>query len=166
MKFEDENVIFAMLRSSIKRSLGIYNISPSLDFDREPMHDEMIVSRSPSDRVVIPTIQVDRNYNPFREETTTPKPQEIVSLTEMYQTSVSPSPSKINLFDEDDTEDELMRLPNGFWLYNHNNKTLMLDLGRMHQLVLYERKQKKKTSQTHSQKLLFSHEIYLNEIEK
>lgn len=77
-----------------KRSLGIYNISPSLDFDREPMHDEMIVSRSPSDRVVIPTIQVDRNYNPFREETTTPKPQEIVSLTEMYQTSVSPSPSK------------------------------------------------------------------------
>ena len=30
----------------------------------------------------------------------------------------------------------------------------------------YERKQKKKTSQTHSQKLLFSHEIYLNEIEK
>ncbi|AIL47743.1 DNA mismatch repair endonuclease MutL [Elizabethkingia anophelis] len=166
VKFEDENVIFAMLRSSIKRSLGIYNISPSLDFDREPMHDEMIVSRSPSDRVVIPTIQVDRNYNPFREETTTPKPQEIVSLTEMYQTSVSPSPSKINLFDEDDTEDELMRLPNGFWLYNHNNKTLMLDLGRMHQLVLYERKQKKKTSQTHSQKLLFSHEIYLNEIEK
>ncbi|WP_336664729.1 DNA mismatch repair endonuclease MutL [Elizabethkingia meningoseptica] len=167
VKFEDENVIFAMLRSSIKRSLGIYNISPSLDFDREPMRDDLLVTRpGNSDRVVIPSIQVDRNYNPFLEESSAPKQQEIVNLNEMYQTSVSPSPSKINLFDEDDTEDELMRLPNGFWLYNHNNKTLMLDLGRMHQLVLYQKKQKKKSSPSSSQKLLFSHEVFLNEVEK
>jgi DNA mismatch repair protein MutL len=30
VKFEDEHLIFALLRSTIKRSLGIYNVSPSL----------------------------------------------------------------------------------------------------------------------------------------
>ncbi|NAW50634.1 DNA mismatch repair endonuclease MutL [Elizabethkingia argentiflava] len=166
VKFEDENVIFAMLRSSIKKSLGMYNIAPSLDFDRDPMRDELITSKPSSDRLVIPSIQVDRNYNPFlAESTSSPKPQEVVNLTEMYQPNISPSPSKINLFDED-MDSDLMRLPNGFWLYNHHNKTLMLDLGRMHQLVLFQKKQKKKTSSTSSQKLLFSHEIFLNEIEK
>jgi DNA mismatch repair protein MutL len=46
-------------------------------------------------------------------------------------------PSKINLFDdeEDDLEEDL-RLPNGYWLFNKEDKTLMLDLGRIHQIVL------------------------------
>jgi DNA mismatch repair protein MutL len=34
VKFEDEHLIFALLRSTIKRSLGIYNVSPSLDFEK------------------------------------------------------------------------------------------------------------------------------------
>ena len=167
VKFEDENVIFAMLRSSIKRSLGIYNIAPSLDFDRDPIKDDLMASSTSNpDRIVIPTIQVDRNYNPFLQDSPKPQQQEIVSLTEIYEGSIAPAPSKINLFDDDDDDEDLMRLPNGFWLYNYSDKTLMLDLGRMHQLIIFQKKHTKNKGTGASQKLLFSHEIFLNEMEK
>ncbi len=35
VKFEDENLIFALLRSTIKKALGIYNVAPSLDFEKD-----------------------------------------------------------------------------------------------------------------------------------
>src|SRR5690606_5858900 len=35
IKYEDEKAIYAILRSAVKRSLGRYNIAPSLDFDQE-----------------------------------------------------------------------------------------------------------------------------------
>src|SRR3954465_14284613 len=35
VKFEDEKLIYAFLRSAVKKSLGQFNIAPSLDFDQE-----------------------------------------------------------------------------------------------------------------------------------
>ena len=58
-----------------------------------------------------------------------------------------------------------MRLPNGYWLFNKGDKTLMLDLGRMHRIVVADRNKGKKRS-TESQSLLFSLEYHMNEIEK
>ena len=39
VKFEDEKTIYAILRSTIKRSLGIYNITPTIDFETEATVD-------------------------------------------------------------------------------------------------------------------------------
>lgn len=169
IKFEDENLIFALIRSTIKRSLGIYNVAPSLDFDRDPQMDSFFQnphsSTSESALNVKPSaINVDRNFNPFREEET-PKSSEIVNLQEIYDQNLSAEPSKINLFEDEDFDEDLMRLPNGYWLYNKGDKTLMLDLGRMHRIVIADRNKGKKRS-TESQSLLFSLEYHLNEIEK
>jgi hypothetical protein len=76
VKFEDEHLIFALLRSTIKRSLGIYNVSPSLDFDKDPELDEMMNKPIPSKGnggggsgvIKMPEIIVDKDYNPFLEE--------------------------------------------------------------------------------------------------
>ena len=35
IKFEDEKAIYSIIKSTIKRSLGIFNIAPSLDFSQE-----------------------------------------------------------------------------------------------------------------------------------
>ena len=85
----------------------------------------------------------------------------------MYGQDISASPSKINLFDDedDDLEEDLLRLPNGYWVFNKENKTLLLDLGRIHQIVLSENR-KSKSKSKNSQSLLFSLEYHLNEIEK
>ena len=163
VKFEDENLIFALVRSTIKRSLGIYNVSPSLDFDRDSGMDAFLNQKSTSGSFKVPEIVVDRDYNPFREETVSAG--EKVAMTEMYQQNIQAEPSKINLFEEEDFDEDLMRLPNGYWLFNKNGKTLMLDLGRMHRLVVSERNGKKqRTNEKHT--LLFSLEYHMNEIEK
>ena len=163
VKFEDENLIFALVRSTIKRSLGIYNVSPSLDFDRDSGMDAFLNQKSTSGSFKVPEIVVDRDYNPFREETVSAG--EKVAMTEMYQQNIQAEPSKINLFEEEDFDEDLMRLPNGYWLFNKNGKTLMLDLGRMHRLIVSDRNSKKKlTNEKHT--LLFSLEYHMNEIEK
>ena len=163
VKFEDENLIFALVRSTIKRSLGIYNVAPGLDFEKDSTIDAFMHKVNKNGGFKQPEISVDRNYNPFSQEK--PSEGEKVMFTEMYQQNTQTEPSKINLFEEEDFEEDLMRLPNGYWLYNKSGKTLMLDLGRMHRLIVTERNAKKKHS-NEKHALLFSLEYHMNEIEK
>ncbi|MCW3160743.1 DNA mismatch repair endonuclease MutL [Chryseobacterium oryctis] len=171
VKFEDEHLIFALLRSTIKRALGIYNVAPSLDFERDPQLDEIMQKTFPSKgnsgggSIKMPEIIVDKDYNPFLEEREV-KQVEIQNLAEMYHQNISAEPSKINLFEEEDFDEDLMRLPNGYWLFNKGDRTLMLDLGRMHRLVVSENNKSSKKSKTNSHSLLFSLEYHMNEIEK
>ena len=165
VKFEDEHLIYALIRSTVKRSLGIYNIAPSLDFDRDPQKDIFAgISSKVNSSSQFTDIKVDRNYNPFQSEKITDV--KMVNLGEMYQSNIQAEPSKLNaLFEDDDFDEELMRLPNGYWLYNRGDKTLMLNMERIYALVLADKKKqvpKEKAGQT----LLFSLEYHLNEMEK
>lgn len=172
VKFEDEHLIFALLRSTIKRSLGIYNVAPSLDFEKDPHLDEIMQKTFPSKSngggntfIKMPEIIVDKDYNPFLEERGV-KQAEIQNLAEMYHQNISAEPSKINLFEDEDFDEDLMRLPNGYWLFNKGDKTLMLDLGRMHRLIVSENTKTVRKGTTNSHSLLFSLEYHMNEIEK
>lgn len=168
VKFEDEHLIFALFRSTIKKSLGIYNISPSLDFDKDPEMNNLFPSSldKKSSGFQTPDIKVDRNYNPFEEKRESHSTHvEIQNLSDIYHDSIEAKPSKINLFEDEDFDEDLMRLPNGYWLLNQGGKTLMLDLGRMHRLVVKERNKKQKHN-GNAHPLLFSLEYHMNEIEK
>ena len=66
IKFDDENTLYAILRSSIKHSLGQFNIAPLLDFERDanldtPYHYKNLEGATP-------TIHVNGSFNPFSEE--------------------------------------------------------------------------------------------------
>ncbi len=70
VKFEDEKAIYAFLRSAIKKSLGQFNIAPSIDFDQEAHLYNMPLK--PVDGIFkLPTIKVDPNFNPFKTDTPT-----------------------------------------------------------------------------------------------
>ena len=165
VKFEDEHLIYALIRSTIKRSLGIYNIAPSLDFDRDPQKDIFAgISSKANTSSRFTDIKVDRNYNPFQSEKMTDV--KMVNLGEMYQPNIQAEPSKLNaLFEDDDFDEELMRLSNGYWLYNRGDKTLMLNMERIYALVLADKK-KQVSKEKAGQTLLFSLEYHLNEMEK
>ncbi|MFT4800906.1 MAG: DNA mismatch repair protein MutL [Flavobacteriaceae bacterium] len=66
IKFDDEHAIYAMLRASVKHSLGQFSIVPVLDFNKDPEMDTPydFSNKNP----VAPTIEVDRNFNPFEKE--------------------------------------------------------------------------------------------------
>ncbi|WP_062060804.1 DNA mismatch repair endonuclease MutL [Aquimarina longa] len=66
IKFEDEHALYAMLRATIKHSLGQFNVAPVLDFNRDSSMDTPYEYKSKT--VKTPTIEVDRNFNPFKEE--------------------------------------------------------------------------------------------------
>ncbi|WP_109438136.1 DNA mismatch repair endonuclease MutL [Aquimarina sp. AU119] len=66
IKFEDEHALYAMLRSSIKHSLGQFNVAPVLDFDRDSSMDTPYEYNSKAAQT--PTIEVDRSFNPFKDE--------------------------------------------------------------------------------------------------
>lgn len=170
VKFEDEHLIFALIRSTIKRSLGIYNVAPSLDFEKDPQLDELMQKTFPGKTnsggvIKMPEIVVDKDYNPFLEERGV-RQAEIQNLAEMYHQNISAEPSKINLFEDEDFDEDLMRLPNGYWLFNKGDRTLMLDLGRMHRLFVSENNKPTKKGTINSHALLFSLEYHMNEIEK
>ncbi|HSI69854.1 MAG TPA: DNA mismatch repair endonuclease MutL [Gillisia sp.] len=66
IKFDDEHALYAILRSSIKHSLGQFNVAPVLDFERDPNLDTPYdyENRAAS----TPKVEVDRNFNPFKSE--------------------------------------------------------------------------------------------------
>jgi len=66
IKFDDESALYAILRASIKHSLGQFNVAPVLDFDRDanldtPYHYKDLEG-------AMPTIQVDSTFNPFSDD--------------------------------------------------------------------------------------------------
>lgn len=70
IKFDDEHAMYAILRSSVKHSLGQFNVAPVLDFDRDSNLDTPYNYQNKEAET--PLIQVDSNFNPFAEEMKNP----------------------------------------------------------------------------------------------
>jgi DNA mismatch repair protein MutL len=64
IKFDDDHTIYAILRSAIKHSLGQFNISPILDFDRDKNLDIPYKYASMTSTNNI-DVEVNHNFNPF-----------------------------------------------------------------------------------------------------
>ena len=67
IKFDDEHTLYALLRSAVKHSLGQFNIAPVLDFERDATMDTPYSYKD--NGASAPKIDVDRSFNPFKENT-------------------------------------------------------------------------------------------------
>ncbi len=67
IKYLEEKSIYAIIHSAVKRSLGRFNISPSIDFDQETGFSNMISHKAPED-IVPPSINFNPDFNPFAED--------------------------------------------------------------------------------------------------
>ncbi|PKA96867.1 DNA mismatch repair protein MutL [Flavobacteriaceae bacterium MAR_2009_75] len=65
VKFDDEHTLYAILRSTIKHSLGQFNVAPALDFEHDPNLQTPYEFKNKS--VVQPKVTVDADFNPFQE---------------------------------------------------------------------------------------------------
>jgi DNA mismatch repair protein MutL len=66
IKFEDESALYAILRSTVKKSLGQNNIIPPLDFNQEM--SIQINPVKPGTFIRPPQLTLNKGYNPFAEE--------------------------------------------------------------------------------------------------
>lgn len=71
VKFEDERSIFAILKSTIHKSLSKYALKPTLDFDQENSFD--VAPFKKGELISVPDIKVDKTFNPFENNKTNEK---------------------------------------------------------------------------------------------
>lgn len=166
IKFEDEGSIYALLRTAIKKSLGVYNVVPSLDFDQNP--DWSFSFNKKDTPIVEPKININTSYNPFDTKLGKPSRAEKVNLNELYASSRQEILTS-EMFDnpsETITESSLLRLSNGRWITEKDSNVWILDPYRIHQTVLYENHMKNSKGNVLSQQLLFPIERPVYDLEK
>ncbi len=172
IKFEDEKAIYAILRSAIRKSLGQYNISPSLDFERETSFDD--IPMNPDGPIRVPTIEVDPDYNPFDADTGSsgggggdasgrrPKTHQ----NQFDWTSVYREPEEVesapNLPMEEERSVLAYQLQGKYILTHIKSGFMIIDQHRAHQRILFEQFQKSLSRQnTATRQLLFQQTLEL-----
>lgn len=66
IKFDNEHDLYAIIKSTVKHSLGQFQIAPVLDFQRDSSMDTPYSYQGKN--ITNPTIEVDRSFNPFDTE--------------------------------------------------------------------------------------------------
>ena len=157
IKFEDENAIYAIIRATVKRSLGAYNIAPSLDFSQELSFDLDFSNKEPK-TLRQPTIKVDSTYNPFEKKSE--YKLETVIEKEWKQPTLSEE------FDSKNELNKLSQIGNHFIAVPNENGLLLIHQRRAHKRILFEYfKNILSQQKDQSQQLLFPKEINLNNTE-
>jgi DNA mismatch repair protein MutL len=59
IKFDDEKAIYAILRSAVKQAIGVYNLTPSIDFEADINIGNFITQKSPSPSFETQNIRTD-----------------------------------------------------------------------------------------------------------
>ncbi len=168
VKFEDEQSIYAILRSTLKHSLGIFQVSPSLDFERDSSMDipYYLKDKTPSS----PKISIDSSFNPFKDNSS----DSVIAVNtknnfhqielesdndqqELYFSETDFNPKQIKVF----------QLFNKYLVTALQSGLIIINQNRAHQRVLYEfflgLLSNKKSS---GQKLLFPIKIKLSKMDQ
>ena len=148
-KFEEDQIIFAMLRSAIKRALGKHNVAPSLDFE-----SELSISLDPPPKGVFiaePTVNINPNYNPFTSGGSTSKKKSAEAsfggfekssekeLDNLYQ--MFGSEEEIGVAQESFVEEKapnMFLLRSRFIVTESQQGVIVIDARRAHERVLFE----------------------------
>ena len=186
IKYQDEKSIYAIIRSAVKRSLGRYNITPSLDFDQENSIEHLITPK-PFEEIVAPTIAFNPDFNPFAAEkkperdfsqfrnnsnyNSSPIPKNWDMLYEISKNEPSlqhPLHEEKNIsVDEQEvsksSERQLFQIHNRFILSQIKSGFMLISQQAAHERILYERfLQQLQNHSGVSQQSLFPQSVTLN----
>lgn len=157
IKYQDERALYAIIRSAVKRSLGRYNITPTLDFNQETGFSNMITLKAPED-IVPPKISFNPDFNPFNNSEVSKKEKELPFLRNfgdekqavsknwgsLYEITEHIRPEQVRIPVEENTEKETSRsrpfqLHNRFIISQIKSGCMLIDQQAAHERILYER---------------------------
>ena len=156
IKFDNDQAIYALLRSAIKHSLGQFHVLPSIDFSLDEQNE---VPYSYKDKEAqTPVYHVDRNFNPFKMDTPTPEapgraptPYLKGQPSPQWEQLYTGIPSKANAPTEEDITDPFaafqqesrvqtsLYFQRKYLITFFKDKVLFVHVARAHQRILYER---------------------------
>ena len=140
VKFEEERNLYAIIKSMVKHSLGMFQAAPVLDFERDPSLDTPynFQQKSPSN---MPSIEVDSSFNPFKDsEKGIPKAsksswESLYSGLEMPNDNNADEELKLAI----EQAPKVFQLLRKFIVTTTRSGLLVIDQQRAHQRVLYEK---------------------------
>ena len=184
IKFDDEHTLYAILRSSVKHSLGQFNIAPVLDFEHNANLDTPYSYKDKS--AITPVVEVDKDFNPFREEKTSRgfslqyKKESVSNWESLYVGLESKgtraehdfseiefeSDHKTHLMFDDETQESSQstyQFQNKYIISTIKSGMLVIDQHRAHQRILYENLLKSMTiKEAMSQQLMFPLQLHFS----
>ena len=167
VRFQDEHSLYSIINSSVKHSLGIFQVAPTIDFETKSGFDIPYSKRF--ERPVTPGIEVDKNFNPFKHETSKYNSKIWNKSETIYQEIGSSNLFNSDLKNEIISEDgnKIFQIMNSYLVTSTRNSLLVIDQERAHQRIIYEKFMKKITkSDISSQQLIFPLNFALTEIQK
>ena len=154
IKFEDDRTAYGILLSSIRKALGAFVLSPSLDFEAELQY---VPLPSRNTEIKAPEIKVNPAYNPFETPQTNQATFQL-SKIRWEELEGRKEPEQISAIPEETTHAEkaMPWLLHGTYICSQVKSGMMLiDLQGARERILYERFCKRTQQQGASQQLLF-----------
>ena len=153
IKFDDDQNLYSIINSSVKHCLGIYQVSPVLDFDKDPSMDISYdqVNSQPTN----PTVEINSEFNPFKvfnEE----------EMNNFHIDYLSPN-NKLNLDDDNNNQAlKIFQILNKFIVSTNKSSLIIINQNLAHQRILYESFLKSIfENSVNSQKLVFPIDLSL-----
>lgn len=153
IKFEDDQVLYSIIKSIVKHSLGIYQIIPILDFEKDP-NMEISYSQVKSEPK-IPSIEINSSFNPFKK----------LNEIDLDHTNIEISSNIENeLFKENVLIDQKIFQIFKKYIVSYNKSSLIIiNQNYAHQRILYEKFLKSMFIQvSESQRLAFPIKIEIS----
>lgn len=181
VKFEDENTLYAILRSTVKHGLGQFSVLPALDFERDQNLDTPYSYLQKE--AVFPKVTVDTSFNPFEkdhkigtgfqkrdvkgwEKMFEPMQDKALEMVDFESNQIQQT--TINTVDDLNIEGlPIFQLHRKYIVTSVKSGMLIIDQNRAHERVLFEKYLRAMTVQkTASQQLLFPAEIEMTKNER
>ena len=174
IKFDNERDLYAIIRSTIKHSLGQYNVAPILDFERNATFDTPYSFKNKTSKA--PTINVDPDFNPFKSDQNAayhkkenPNWQSLyvdneIDISSIQNIKVEAEIIDNKLFDDPDSNEyNTYQIHQKFIASSIKSGIVLIDQNLAHQRILYEEYLAKLTMDgIAGQQLLFPLNILLN----
>ncbi len=168
IKFDDEKALYAILRATIKHSLGQYNVAPILDFNRDASLDTPYDYREKT--ATTPKIHVNPNFNPFvnnqQKTTNFLLKKEDKSWENFYvekEKNLEVKPDRLFESSKEQETGKTLQVQRKYVLSSIKSGVVLIHQNLAHQRVLYESFLESITVQeANSQQLLFPVKITFN----
>jgi len=174
IKFDNEKVLYAIIRATVKHSLGQYNVAPVLDFNRDASMDTPYALQS-KEYSGEPKISVNPDFNPFKNESSTPsfsssyKKEATTSWEALYtglediETEITQSEMTFDTTEEQSSGGKSFQIHKKYLLSTIKSGIVLIHQNLAHQRILYEDFLENITvKEAPSQQLLFPVEIAFN----
>lgn len=185
VNFQNGQLLYASIRTSVKHALGMFSLSPTIDFDTEPTFD-FVAPKGYEPKE--PTITINPDYNPFRKpqnflksnagmtpnrtgwekmyegiDTQPGKPVENNENSDFQLIPPQYNQNETTLIPDDNSHSasKLFQVQNRFIVANVKSGLLIVDQQKAFERIIFERINSSTEVQVSSQRLLFPQSIQL-----